>query len=256
MSYQTPASRYQALIIRDPSAANSFIYSVVTTKIYCRPTCPSRLARRANIIFHDNAEQAEAEGFRACLRCRPGTLSGEEGDPQIKAVEMAKVLIEKEGNGEKWSVKALAKEVGLTESHFCRVFKKVEGKTVGEYRGWAYGSGLKQLAGNERQLPDTIIRTNKNPDTPNLQIARTAPTSPGFAELDRELAQDWHDFIGTSYPSICFDMAPNIHLSNFDFGNLGSLTPELLSDHSTPSSLDDGMQFLDFDSHQLVSFPS
>lgn len=169
---------------------------------------------------------------------------------------MVKALIEKEGEGDKWSVKALAKEVGLTESHFCRVFKKVEGRTVGEYRGWVCGRGLKQLARNDRQLTDTIIFTNKKPDTPNLQIARTTPTSPGSTGLGRELGQDWQDLIETSHPSLCFEMTPNIHLSNVDFGNLGSLTPEPLSDHSTPSSLDDGMQFLDFDSHQFVDFPS
>jgi hypothetical protein len=38
------------------------------------------------------------------------------------------------GERRKWSVKSLAKEVGVTESHFCRVFKKVMGMTVGDYR--------------------------------------------------------------------------------------------------------------------------
>lgn len=132
--FSTASSRWAAVQIRNPLAASAFVYSVTTTKIYCRPTCPSRLARRANIMFHDSAAEAEADGFRACKRCRPESAGGEE-DPQVAFVNKACGLIEKElQGGEKWSVKALAKEVGLTESHFCRVFKKVLGVTIGEYR--------------------------------------------------------------------------------------------------------------------------
>ncbi|RFU26698.1 hypothetical protein B7463_g9647, partial [Scytalidium lignicola] len=134
--FATPSSRWAALQSRNPAAENSFIYSVITTKIYCRPTCPSRLARRANIVFHDSAADAERDGFRPCRRCRPDLKSEEV--PQRKAIEKACQLIrgeEKQGNEtKKWTVKALAKEVGLTESHFCRSFKRVMGCTIGEYR--------------------------------------------------------------------------------------------------------------------------
>ncbi|TVY73149.1 Bifunctional transcriptional activator/DNA repair enzyme Ada [Lachnellula suecica] len=132
--FSTPSSRWAAVQARNPLAASAFIYSVITTKIYCRPTCPSRLARRANVTFHNSAVEAEADGFRACKRCRP-ELAQVAADPQRVFVDKACELIGMEGGGgEKWSVKGLAKEVGLTESHFCRVFKKVLGITVGEYR--------------------------------------------------------------------------------------------------------------------------
>ncbi|KAG9232106.1 transcriptional regulator [Amylocarpus encephaloides] len=132
--YTNSTSRWAALTSRDPKAANAFIYAVLTTKIYCRPTCPSRLARRANISFYDTSTDAEAAGFRPCKRCRPELPAAEE-NPQHIAVERACELVrqEKDGDG-KWSVKSLAKEVGLTDSHFCRVFKKVVGVTIGEYR--------------------------------------------------------------------------------------------------------------------------
>ncbi|CAG8959503.1 hypothetical protein HYFRA_00001402 [Hymenoscyphus fraxineus] len=131
--FSSPTSRWSALQSRNPLAANAFIYAVTTTKIYCRPTCPSRLARKANIKFYDSANEAEAAGYRACKRCRP-ELKEIDGDPQKVFVDRACELIRNEGDGEKWGVKGLAKEVGLTESHFCRVFKKVAGLTVGEYR--------------------------------------------------------------------------------------------------------------------------
>jgi AraC family transcriptional regulator, regulatory protein of adaptative response / methylated-DNA-[protein]-cysteine methyltransferase len=52
-------------------AADRFVYAVTTTGIFCRPACPSRRPRRANVRFYDSADQARADGFRPCKRCRP-----------------------------------------------------------------------------------------------------------------------------------------------------------------------------------------
>jgi methylphosphotriester-DNA--protein-cysteine methyltransferase len=130
-TFTTPESRWAALVRRDPLASNSFVYCVTTTKIFCRPSCPSRLARRANITFRDTAAQATADGFRACKRCRPAARH----DAQQVAVARACELIESEATGGvRKGVRTLAKEVGFTESYFCRVFKRGMGMTVGEYR--------------------------------------------------------------------------------------------------------------------------
>lgn len=48
-----------------------FVYAVRTTGVYCRPSCPSRRAKRENVAFHPDAAAAEAAGFRPCKRCRP-----------------------------------------------------------------------------------------------------------------------------------------------------------------------------------------
>lgn len=133
--FTSVSSRWKALTTRDSAASSAFIYCVITTKIYCRPDCPSRLARRANIIFHDTPAQAEAAGFRACLRCRPSASAKD--DQQAAAVGKACALVDSERNGQIWSVKDLGKEVGLTESHFCRTFKRIMGCTVGQYRAMA-----------------------------------------------------------------------------------------------------------------------
>src|ERR687888_499359 len=55
--------RWQALVARDPGAAGA--------GVYCRPTCASRLPRRANVRFFDSPSDAEEAGYRACRRCRP-----------------------------------------------------------------------------------------------------------------------------------------------------------------------------------------
>lgn len=256
--FNTSASRWNALTSRNPLASNAFIYSVLTTKIYCRPTCPSRLARRANIVFHDTTEQAESHGFRACMRCKPGTLSGEESDPQRIAVEKAKGFLAEEAGGKPvWSVKALATEVGLTESHFCRVFKKVEGCTIGEFR-----------AGLQRERATVPRRTHSSvavvPQKESDINAVSESALPQIVEQEiptnfdgSELAQDWNDFVGSAHQGSNLDLAGmGFDLINFDFDftNMEGLTPEMISDPSSPG--DDGLQFLDFDGHHSPAYPS
>lgn len=64
--------RWLRVVARDRSADGVFVYSVWTTGVYCRPSCPSRLANPRNVRFHATPADAEAAGFRACKRCRPG----------------------------------------------------------------------------------------------------------------------------------------------------------------------------------------
>ncbi|KAL2013580.1 hypothetical protein VTN00DRAFT_1105 [Thermoascus crustaceus] len=131
--FSSPAARWRATLTRDTAADNTFVYAVRTTGIYCRPSCPARLARRANIEFYDSPAQAEAAGFRACKRCRPQQLPAP-ADPQIQMVQKACEMIAASSvSGERTTLQGLAAEANLTPSHFHRVFKKVMGVTPGQY---------------------------------------------------------------------------------------------------------------------------
>jgi methylphosphotriester-DNA--protein-cysteine methyltransferase len=133
MSYVTEAQRWRALATRDPNANGHFFYSVKSTQIYCRPTCPARLARRANISFQKTIAEAEALGFRACKRCRPNV---ENEDPQDKAVAKAMGFIEeaaRKGEARNLKLHDLAKKVGLTPRYFHKIFKDKTGTTPREY---------------------------------------------------------------------------------------------------------------------------
>lgn len=184
--FATTSSRWAALQSRNPAAANAFIYSVITTKIYCRPTCPSRLARRANIVFHKNSFDAEAEGFRPCKRCHPQVIEND-GDPQRVAIGKAcKLLKEDFHTDARTSVKALAAKVGLTECHFCRVFKKIMGVTVGEYK--------RQLA-SVQKFEDGKENFLHSSDSPMLS---TSPTST-IAQEDFVFDPIWDEFLEPNY---------------------------------------------------------
>lgn len=68
--------RWAAVVARDVSADGAFVYGVVTTGVFCRPSCPSKQARRANVVFFPDVAAAAASGLRPCLRCRPTEPAG------------------------------------------------------------------------------------------------------------------------------------------------------------------------------------
>ena len=130
---QSSHSRWLALTHRAPSSHSSFLYGVKSTKIYCRPTCSARLARRANVVFYDTVDQARHDGFRPCKRCKPDdtTFVGEGEEIVTRAIALLR--IKTDDLTMKRGLKDLAKEVGVTSSYLCRVFKKTLGVTVGVY---------------------------------------------------------------------------------------------------------------------------
>src|ERR1700759_2596735 len=63
--------RWPRIVARDKTADGLFWYSVSTTGVYCRPSCPSRAANPRNVQLHDSLESAKTTGFRPCRRCKP-----------------------------------------------------------------------------------------------------------------------------------------------------------------------------------------
>lgn len=118
-------ARWAAVGARDAAADGTFVYSVRTTGVYCRPSCASRMARRENVAFHATGAEAELAGFRPCKRCRPDGPSQDER--RVAAVARACHLIEAAETMP--SLDALAAAAGLSPSHFHRVFKDATGVT-------------------------------------------------------------------------------------------------------------------------------
>lgn len=122
---------WQQVLARDASADGQFVYAVKSTGIYCRPSCPSRRPDRRNVRFYPNAAQAEAAGFRACLRCAPQHVAAKP-DPQAKAIAAATDFLSAHA-GERTSLDELAEVSGLGKFAVQRGFKRVLGVTPGEF---------------------------------------------------------------------------------------------------------------------------
>lgn len=132
LMFTTDEERWKAVSYRDGDADGHFFYSVRTTRVYCRPSCPSRRPRRSNVSFHDTSAEAENAGYRPCKRCRPGGVTVAED--QTAAVTRACRLIETaEAAEEAPDLEALAKSAGMSRFHFHRVFKAITGVTPKAY---------------------------------------------------------------------------------------------------------------------------
>ena len=127
--YDSEEARWAAVQRRDRAADGQFYYSVRSTGVYCRPSCPSRGALRANVAFHASPQDAEAAGFRACRRCEPNLPPLAER--QAAAVARACRLIDEAE--ETPSLDSLAEAVGLSRFHFHRLFKAHTGITPKAY---------------------------------------------------------------------------------------------------------------------------
>jgi len=127
--YLTDRERWEAVTHREKKADAVFVYSVKTTGVYCRPTCPARLARRENVAFHPTPKDAERAGFRACKRCKPNDLSAHAEQTAIVA-KACKLIVDAE---ESLALHALAKAVGMSPWHFHRIFKAMTGLTPKAY---------------------------------------------------------------------------------------------------------------------------
>lgn len=123
------AAHWAAVRGRDASCDGEFVYAVRTTGVYCRPSCPSRPARRENVSFFETTMLAAAAGYRACKRCRPDDMPL---DQRHKALVLdACAALERSANG--IALDALARDAGLTTRHFHRVFKSVTGVSPKAY---------------------------------------------------------------------------------------------------------------------------
>ncbi len=135
------AMRWAAVIARDAAADGTFWYGVLTTGVYCHPSCPSRAARREHVSFHASPAAAEAAGFRACRRCRADEPPPAER--RAKLVERAcRLLADDDAPG----IDAVASSLGIGRRSLQRDFRALTGLTP---KAW-------QLAARRNRLGDTV----------------------------------------------------------------------------------------------------
>ena len=126
---------WAAVLRRDRTGDGRFVTGVLTTGIYCRPSCAARHPRRDNVRFFASGVEAAAAGLRPCLRCRPDEVSRD-----AAAVEKALRLIEEAEAPP--SLETLAQATGYSPHHFHRLFKRATGVTPADY---ARGKRARQM---------------------------------------------------------------------------------------------------------------
>ena len=140
---------WAAATSRDRAYDGRFIIGVLTTGIYCRPSCPARHPKRENVRFFADGAAARAAGLRACLRCSPDDVSRDEravlsAIAAIKAAEQPLALA------------ALAAEAGYSTAHFQRVFARHTGLSPSAYGRALMAERAAQALSAEASVTDAI----------------------------------------------------------------------------------------------------
>ena len=149
---------WSAVERRDRAADGTFVYSVRTTGVYCRPSCAARLPRRDNVAFHQTCTDAERAGFRPCKRCRPNASTLAE--VHAGAVARACRLIEEAEEAP--SLEALARAAGMSRFYFHRVFKAVTGVTPKAYAAGHRGKRVREELSSGESVTEAIYGAGFN----------------------------------------------------------------------------------------------
>ena len=158
-SHPTAADpRWARVLARDKTTDGQFWYSVATTGIFCRPSCPSRMANPKNVGLHDTLAAARATGFRACRRCNPDRLSLDAENAAI--VAKACRLIER--SEEAPSLTELADAVELSAGYFHRVFKRATGLTPRAYAAGHRARRVREALGKQGSVTEAIYDAGFN----------------------------------------------------------------------------------------------
>jgi len=119
---------WQKVAARDASGDGFFVYGVLSTRIFCRPSCPSRRPNRDGVQFFNAPEKAIAAGFRACKRCQPE----QDLDAAKQRVQRACDWIETHLD-ENISLADLSRNLQISPTHLQRSFKQTLGVSPREY---------------------------------------------------------------------------------------------------------------------------
>lgn len=123
------SDKWKVVVSCDDSYDGLFFYGVKTTGIFCRPSCRAKTPVRENVVFFNNSKDAIDEGFRPCKKCRPDM---EVFEPDLELVRKAKDIFDSNYDNT-IDIRDTARQLGVSENHLTRLFRKQFGLTPIHY---------------------------------------------------------------------------------------------------------------------------
>jgi len=146
---------WQALLRRDRNFDGQFFTCVLSTHIYCRPSCAAKHPLRKNVQFVESCEQAEQKGFRACKRCLPK-------DAQRDEIAIKLVLQAFENAEVTPKLTELSNATGYSPSHLQRIFKRDIGMSPAVYGRILCSQKVKEAVNAGKSITEAIYEAGYN----------------------------------------------------------------------------------------------
>ncbi len=181
----------QARRARDPRFDGRFFVAVTSTGIYCRPVCPVKMPKAANVRFFATAAAATEAGYRPCLRCRPETSPGTPAWCGSSTTVGRALKLIHEGALDNQTVSGLCERLGVTPRHLTRLFSQHLGaspKTVAQVRRLHFAKRLI----DETTLPMTEIALTSGYGSVrrfNDHVSKTYGRAPSQLRRDRRITR-------------------------------------------------------------------
>lgn len=153
ISPRTAEKYWQATVERDRRADGNFVIAVRSTHIYCRPSCPARRPFRRNVTFFRTREEAERQGYRPCLRCRPNEIAAS----SALVANAAKYLAQSSEEGLRLA--QIAEELNTNASTLRRAFRQVTGLTPRQLAEALRVKRFKGLLRGGKNITDALYET-------------------------------------------------------------------------------------------------
>jgi AraC family transcriptional regulator of adaptative response/methylated-DNA-[protein]-cysteine methyltransferase len=150
--------RWAAVCRRDAQADGSFVYSVRSTGVYCRPSCGARAPLPQNVAFHATPADAQSAGFRPCLRCKPD----QPAPAAQQAAMVARLCRLLETAEPPPSLALLARHAQCSPFHLHRVFKRFTGLTPKAYAAAHRGRRVQQALAHSASVTEAIYDAGYN----------------------------------------------------------------------------------------------
>ena len=165
---------WQAVQERDADFDGRFYYGVVTTGVFCKPSCKSRLALRSNVRFFDSVAAAEAAGLRACKKCRP-----DNANTAMEEVVHALCRHIEHHPDTALSLADIAKKSGYSAAHLQKSFIRIVGSSPKAYQEGLRKGRLKSDLRSARNVADAIYNAGfSSPSRVYEKLARHIGMTP------------------------------------------------------------------------------
>ena len=184
---------WQQVLARDPAGDGQFVYAVRSTKIFCKPSCPSRRPTRRNVSFFTLPSDAEAAGYRACLRCKPNENAAAP-DPLIAALAVATDYLQQHARhaiNARVTLASLSTAINIDAAIITRAFDRILGVTPAQYaRSHRLNAFRESL-----QPPPAATPAASHPASPEKPSITNAIYAAGFGSSSR-LYESSNDTLG------------------------------------------------------------